>query len=297
VGIVHQPRRGNPWVNRLLGDGMKNIPVALVMRVARSLGFCHVLVLPFLALALGTWDARADNVVWQVDADGLWQSAVNWSSNPLLPGTSDDVTIDVAGDRLITLSSGNQSINSLVSNERVDVQASQLIVADTARFASTLRLLAGATLTGGRYTMVNGSSMLVADGRLAGVTFNGDVSTPYQNSRLIVTGGLTMNGTFHINGSDGGGPTAAFSGTQTVAGNATFSFDGPPPNVAYLSLGGIDTTLTLGPGVIVRGGRGFIGANVDAGDGARTLVNQGLIVADVSGQTISLNGQSRTLER
>jgi autotransporter-associated beta strand protein len=238
--------------------------------------------------------AWADPVSWAIDANGLWQSASNWSSNPLLPGPADDVTIDVAGDRLVTLSGGDQSIKSLISNERLDVQASELIVADTARFSNNLRLLAGATLTGGRYTMTGGSSMLVADGRLAGVTFNGDVATPFQNSRLVVTGGLTMNGTVHVNGGDGG-PTVAFNGTQTVAGNATFSFDGSSPNLGYLSLSGIDTTLTLGPGVTVRGGRGFIGANVDASDGARTLVNQGLIAADVSGQTISLNGQSRTL--
>jgi fibronectin-binding autotransporter adhesin len=240
--------------------------------------------------------AWAGPVSWAVDADGLWQSAANWSSQPLLPVASDDVTIDVAGDRLITLSSGSQSINSLIANERVDVLGSELLVTDTARFSNNLRLFAGATLTGGRYTLTSGSSMLVADGRLAGVTFSGDASLSFQNSRLAITNGLTLNGTFHVNGGDrDSGPIAAFIGTQTVAGNATFSFDGALPNLGYFSLSGINTTLTLGPGVVVRGGRGFIGANADATDGARTLVTQGLIAADVSGQTISLNGQSRTL--
>jgi hypothetical protein len=63
--------------------------------------------------------ARAATVSWLPDADGLWITATNWSSNPALPGAGDDVTINVAGDRLITLSGGSsQTINSLVSNER-----------------------------------------------------------------------------------------------------------------------------------------------------------------------------------
>jgi len=53
------------------------------------------------------------------DADGLWQTATNWSSTPALPGSGDDVVINVAGDRLITLSSGTQSIKSLDSSERM----------------------------------------------------------------------------------------------------------------------------------------------------------------------------------
>src|SRR4249920_2933961 len=58
-------------------------------------------------------------VTWVPDADGLWQTATNWSSTPALPGSGDDVVINVAGDRLITLSSGTQSIKSLNDSERM----------------------------------------------------------------------------------------------------------------------------------------------------------------------------------
>src|SRR5258706_11265738 len=102
--------------------------------------------------------ALAASVSWVPDADGLWITATNWSSSPLLPGAGDDVTISLAGDRLITLSGGStQTIKSLTSNERMLVSGSgtTLVVGTTAQLNNTLTL-AGATLRGGAYTMSGG---------------------------------------------------------------------------------------------------------------------------------------------
>jgi fibronectin-binding autotransporter adhesin len=199
------------------------------------------------------------------------------------------VVIDVAGDRLITLSAA-QAVRSFTSNERVDV-VETLVVSTTAQVGNNLRLLGGGTLRGGNYTLTGGASLLVANGGLDAVTLQGDLSLPYQNPVLTVTNGLTLNGTAHLNGD--GQPTIIFSGTQAVAGNATFSFDAP--STTFLALSGAGTTLTLGSGVIVHGGQGWIGSTIVASDGDRTLVNQGLIAADVSGQSIQVNGSSRPL--
>ena len=57
-------------------------------------------------------------VNWGPNADGFWDVGANWSSSPALPGAADDVTIDVGGAtvRTTTFRSGNQTINSLVSD-------------------------------------------------------------------------------------------------------------------------------------------------------------------------------------
>ena len=60
-------------------------------------------------------------VNWAPNADGFWDVTTNWSSNPALPGAADDVTIDVGGAtvRTITFRSGAATINSLTSQENL----------------------------------------------------------------------------------------------------------------------------------------------------------------------------------
>ena len=104
----------------------------------------------FLSLA-----ARGGTVTWVPDADGLWQTASNWSSTPGMPGAGDDVIINVAGDRTITLSSGTQSIKSLDSSEQILISGSVntvLQVGTTPQLGNTLTMTSG-TLLGGTYNM------------------------------------------------------------------------------------------------------------------------------------------------
>jgi hypothetical protein len=61
--------------------------------------------------------ARAAAVSWITGADGLWQTAANWSSDPALPGAADDVTINQPTALTVTLSSGAPSIRSLAADE------------------------------------------------------------------------------------------------------------------------------------------------------------------------------------
>jgi hypothetical protein len=39
----------------------------------------------------------AAHVTWVANSSGNWKEAANWSSQPNLPGSSDDVILDVAG--------------------------------------------------------------------------------------------------------------------------------------------------------------------------------------------------------
>ena len=45
------------------------------------------------------------------DGTGFWDAAANWSSNPLLPGAGDDVTVNVAGLNTITYRTGTTTVD------------------------------------------------------------------------------------------------------------------------------------------------------------------------------------------
>lgn len=74
--------------------------------------------------ALGASPTFAADVNWVTDGDGNWAAASNWSSNPLLPGSADDVTLDVSGDtrRTATINTA-VSISSLASQENLILAA------------------------------------------------------------------------------------------------------------------------------------------------------------------------------
>src|ERR1043165_7069983 len=70
-------------------------------------------------------------VNWTGGGDGVtWTDARNWSSNPVLPGAADDVVISLpAANPTISLSSGTQSIHSLLSDEAMNLTGGTLSVA------------------------------------------------------------------------------------------------------------------------------------------------------------------------
>jgi hypothetical protein len=76
------------------------------------------------------------------------------------------------------------------------------------------------------------------------------------------------------------------NGTVVFGNNGNYDY-----NALRLLYG--DTTLTIGPGITVRGQRGAIGDATDYGGSVANVgvVNQGTIQADVSGGTITINAQ------
>ena len=104
-----------------------------------------------------TFSSCAGTICWDDGgADGLWLTATNWTTD-LLPGALDDVVIDFGGGNTVTLSSGVQSINTLINEDSL---------------------------------IINGSATL----NLASIsTSNGDLSL---STTLGGTGDLTVNGLF-----------------------------------------------------------------------------------------------------
>ena len=264
--------------------------------------------------------AQAAPVNWINDVSGLWGDASLWSSNPSLPSAADDVSITtVTGVKTITHDSLNDTIRSLTTN------ASALLVVNGGSSltittggtnggtwqaggssAGTLNLNGGTLATTGSTLLAdadgvialngvnvvggelnssgNGSFLAASTGNnfLRGVTLNGvlDMATTL-NSRERVVNGMTVNGEIDINRNG----ILSFEGDNLLDGNGTVVF-GDTGFGNRFDLDGNGTT-TIGADITLRGENGTIGQQINL-NGIQTLVNNGLISADVNGGTITL---------
>ena len=107
--------------------------------------------------------AAAAAVNWVPNADGFWDVVTNWSSNPALPGAADNVTLNVGGAtvRTITHQSGDDTINSLSSQENFALTGGSLSL----NAASTINAgfnHSGGTLSGAGTLTVTGAATIAA---------------------------------------------------------------------------------------------------------------------------------------
>jgi hypothetical protein len=153
----------------------------------------------------------------------------------------------------------------------------------------------GGTLLNAVLNEADGAMLIFDTGTLDGVTVNGDLDVGRQHNGavLFARNGLVLNGTVYL-----GNPTNSwwgqmgFVGTQTLSGNGTVVFG----NQGFCNAVRVDTagtTLTLGPGITVRGQNGQIGQSTSCiGTPANvTVINQGAISADINGGTIRTQGE------
>ena len=153
-----------------------------------------------LALALSAalaLPASAATVSW-TGASSFWDLASNWSSNPAVPGALDDVTIDVALVRTVTVraTGGPFSITSL------SLPGDEVLA------------LGGGSLTiGNAYS--NNSGTTVSSGTL---TLNGVAST--RSLTQSAAGVVAGTGTFTVSGAASLGGTHSGTGTTVLQGNS-----------------------------------------------------------------------------
>ncbi len=123
---------------------------------------------------------------------------------------------------------------------------------------------------------------------LTGVTLNGnlDMASVANSRERVSVGGLVLNGTINLNNAG----ILSFEGDGTLSGAGTIAFGSAAGN--RLDLDGNGTT-TLGSGTTVRGHTGSIGGQLNIG-GTQTLVNNGLVTADVAGGTITFTESALT---
>jgi hypothetical protein len=182
---------------------------------------------------------------------------------------------------VITRTGGELRITGLVDN------TGQTWVMDPALGSWALD---GGTITGGVLSPVDTSVFNIlpnSANRLVGVTLAGPIEFTETYSRLRVGGGLTLAGATsetEMIRMTGGWTSLAFEGTNTVSGTGTIVMDGTTSGNKYLEMQA-EGELTLGSGIVVRGGRGILGGSYFFGRNMN-LVNQGAIIADVPGQTL-----------
>ncbi|MCW5626517.1 MAG: hypothetical protein KIT73_17515 [Burkholderiales bacterium] len=178
-----------------------NVAMGVMVTVA-----CSALVSP----------AHAAPVSWITEANSFWDLATNWS--PGLPGVDDDVTIAVAGARIVTLrstgspftvnslmvdgddaltiSSGSLTVNGLVSADNTSGVSSLAKLSQSGGSlggAGTVTVVGAASLTGGTHT---GSGTTVLQGTTALSGFSLDAGRTLRNeSTVTLTGGMNLNGT------------------------------------------------------------------------------------------------------
>lgn len=175
-------------------------------------------------------------VAWTGAGDGAnWTDPDNWDTHAL-PGPSDDVTINVAGNPTIQVASGTESVKSLTSGDDLAITGGTLLLASSSRMAS----------------------LTLASGELGG---SGD---------LMITGSLTWTG----GTMDGSGKTtlaAGASGSFTYAPLAReFDNAGAVTLITPGSLGGVNNVNTVPAGWVFNN---LAGATFTMGDGTDLLAN------------------------
>ncbi|RPI83952.1 MAG: hypothetical protein EHM42_07930, partial [Planctomycetaceae bacterium] len=193
-----------------------------------------------------SWDGGA--------GDGLWSSALNWSTN-VVPGSADDVTLDVAGDVTITVRGAPTAVASLVNRETLSIEGriatgqATLTVTNNVTNEGTIRLETtsndasdrGANLVVNNGTLTNTATGVIdvragqGDARsITGNTTNlGTIQTEagttlevkLVNKSFIQAGGavnssggvVVNGGTFHLTGGALSGTVRAYNSSISLA--------------------------------------------------------------------------------
>jgi fibronectin-binding autotransporter adhesin len=238
-------------------------------------------------------------VSWTGEGDGVnWTDPNNWTGDAV-PNSNDNVTINVAGSPTITLASGSQSINSLVTSDPIDFTGGTLAVATSVQLSANLTL-AGGTLQGATITQTGSADVLAEFGTLNGVTADATLDMSQgSDSTVTVLNGLVLNSSLLIGNAAGTtygslyfGQFATAAGSLTGTGAVLFGGYGANTIINQSGLAGASGALTIGPGITIHGSTGAIYDAASTG----SIANHGTIDADTAGGTITVgNGNTNPL--
>ncbi len=224
---------------------------------------------------------------WTNGSGGDWSVGSNWSPSGV-PGSPDDVLIDLFGTPYIVTINFAQSAQSLTLNSTdATVQLNNSLTIGT-----TLTLNAGAfnlnstgTIVGGT---IIGTGMVFQGGTLSGVTYEDALDLSAAGARVNVSNGITLTGAGGSGSGNilltGNGSDIYFRGNQTFD-NATVSIGGSS-STAAINQTGTATTLTLGPNLAIT----HAGKYAQIYGLRGVVVNAGTIDAGFSGGTFLLDG-------
>ena len=215
-----------------------------------------------------------------------WDNRSNWESGQL-PGEDDDVFIGAPGVGQVVHQSGTTRIHSLSGTNPFMLSGGVLDIADFVQIDGGFTL-AGGTLKDG--TVLPGDEgqvvVVTSNSTLDGVTLESDV---WINNGLILTSrnGLTLNGSTVTVAPTGGNALLEFSGTQTLDGTGEVVFGGTGGHGFVRPRD--NGELTIGSGITIRTQGSH---NATVGVPTLGLVNQGRIVSETPGRSITVEGTS-----
>ena len=136
-------------------------------------------------------------------------------------------------------------------------------------------------LSGGTLTAISSSQFQLLNGSsLSGVTLSPSSSAIVPGgATATITGGMTNNGTINVTAGSASAAILQFSGAQTLSGGGNIVL-GP-----YVNTGDLPA-LSVGGSLTVAAGQTISGAGQISGNG-QFLTNQGLVNANVAGETLS----------
>jgi RHS repeat-associated protein len=216
------------------------------------------------------------NVYWNVDANGSWDVADNWSTGAV-PGAADDVFLDrPAGNFTISHSAGNFAVNSIhASTDGLVVAAGTLTIAAASElgdFSFASIVLNGNLMTSGTVNWSSGriSSPIDASGTPINAFTNMGTLTLAGPGDWTVTAGLVNAGTIRHAGL--GNLFVGFGGALTNQVGAVYDLQGDQSVVdagSFINRG----TLRKSGGT----GTSSMSSNVFRNDGGVIDVQQGIL--------------------
>ena len=204
----------------------------------------------------------------------------DWANTSTITAT--DATLNLGGsftlDDLGTLSRSGGTVNITGT---LDLEGQTL----TLNAATGDWVLNGGTIQNGTINTADGAQLLAStssSNRLRDVVVAGDVDLAVGRAALRIDN-VTVDGTLTLSGNTS---SLAFEGDQTLNGTGQVVLSAQSGAVFEMASEG---TLTIAAGLTVRG-EGNLASSRNFGR-TMSLINQGTIIADVSGQTLIVGGQ------
>jgi hypothetical protein len=213
------------------------------------------------------------NVQWTGNAGNLsWTSGANWSTG-VVPGSADDVTINIAVSGPITIASGSQSVNSLT-----DATAALTLSGGSLSLAAASSVSQDLTISGVASTLSVAANLSVGSLTLSGGTLTG-AGTVTVSGQLTWTGG-TMSGS---------GTTAADGPTRLGAPSGSAGSGSETLTARTLNLAAAATLNNSGPlsmqqsaalQVLAGGSLDLLAGSIASDNSATTVNNAGTLSVD-----------------
>jgi hypothetical protein len=243
---------------------------------------------------LATCSVRGATVSW-IGGSGDWNNTNNWSTGAL-PGTNDDVVLNLGPSITVTHSSGTHVVHSIQGQQLFVLSGGSLTVSNSFQTDNTFTM-SGGTLRGAQLQITGGASLVVSgSATLDGVTLLSgtlDVGSTVNNVALTVTNGLGLNGTVLVgNSTNHNYGQIDIAGSQAISGNGSVVFGNNTTITANaLRLVNTGTTLTIGTGITITGQNGAVGYSAYWGGTTNvSVINQGTVVESVNQATITIGG-------